>query len=72
MVTEISPWHGYRDMTEAGEQLRAVLDGYANFLVERELALPKHQPYLVRWMREFLHFALERAATRSSRRWTCS
>ena len=46
-------------MTQAGEQLRAVLDGYANFLLERELALPKHQPYLVRWAREFLDFARE-------------
>ena len=46
-------------MTEGGEQLRAVLDGYANFLLERELALPKHQPYLVCWVREFLHFARE-------------
>ena len=46
-------------MAEAGQRLRAVLDGYANFLGERELALPKHQPYLVRWVREFLHFARE-------------
>ena len=44
-------------MTEGDEQLRAVLDGYANFLIERDVALPKHQPYLVRWVREFLRFA---------------
>ena len=44
-------------MTEGDEQLRAVLDGYATFLAERDLALPKHQPYLVRWVREFLRFA---------------
>ena len=36
-----------------------MLDGYANFLQERELALSKHQQYLVRWVREFLHFARE-------------
>jgi len=34
-----------------------VLDGYAKFLQEKELALGKHQPYLFRWVREFLHFA---------------
>jgi len=37
--------------------MRAVLDGYAKFLREKDLALPKHQPYLVRWVREFLFFA---------------
>ena len=44
-------------MGEAGERLRSVLGKYANFLRARELALPKHQPYLVRWVREFLLFA---------------
>jgi hypothetical protein len=40
-----------------------VLDGYAQFLQEKKflqdkkLALDKHQPYLVRWVREFLLFA---------------
>ena len=37
--------------------LREVLDGYAKFLQERDLALDKHQPYLVRWVAEFLGFA---------------
>ena len=41
----------------SGEHLRTVLDGYAKFLQETDLALPKHQPYLVRWVREFLLFA---------------
>ena len=41
-------------MSDPGERLRTVLDGHANFLCNKELALPKHQPYLVRWMREFL------------------
>ena len=36
-----------------------VLDGYANFLRETELALPKHQPCLVRWVKDFLLFAKE-------------
>jgi|GEM_PF-1368280 len=39
------------------EQLRKILEGYANFLREKELALPKHQPYLVHWVRSFLLFA---------------
>ena len=39
------------------EQLRKILEGYANFLREKELALSKHQPYLVHWVRSFLLFA---------------
>jgi len=39
------------------ERLNQVLAGYATFLREKELALAKHQPYLVRWVREFLLFA---------------
>ena len=34
-------------MTATGEQLRAVLDGYANFLLGRELALSYLLPYQV-------------------------
>lgn len=45
-------------MTERDDRLSEVLDGYGNFLREKELALAKHQPYLVRWVREFLLFAL--------------
>ena len=41
-------------MSETGQRLRAALDGYAKFLRGKELALPKHQPYLVRWVGEFL------------------
>jgi len=44
-------------MPMSGEHLQAVLDGYAKFLRDKDLALPKHQPYLVRWVREFLLFA---------------
>lgn len=44
-------------MAETDDRLQAVLNGYAKFLREKELALPKHQPYLVRWVKEFLHFA---------------
>lgn len=44
-------------MAEAAQRLRTVLDNYANFLRKKELALPKHQPYLVRWVRDFLFFA---------------
>jgi len=42
-------------------KLKGVLDGYAEFLRGRELALPKHHPYLVRWVREFLFFAEQHA-----------
>lgn len=38
-------------------RLREVLDGYAGFLREKELAPAKHQLYLVRWVRDFLLFA---------------
>ena len=34
--------------------LHEVLDGYAKFLQDKDLALDKHQPYLVRWVRDFL------------------
>ena len=44
-------------MPEAAQRLRDVLDDYANFLRGKELALPKHQPHLVRWVRDFLFFA---------------
>ena len=44
-------------MVDAGVRIQAVLEGYAKFLKEKDLALPKHQPYLVRWVREFLLFA---------------
>ena len=44
-------------MAEGDQRLRTVLDEYANFLREKKLAVPKHQPYLVRWVREFLLFA---------------
>jgi len=36
-----------------------VLGGFAKFLTEKDLALPKQQPYLVRGVREFLLFARE-------------
>ena len=38
-------------------RLQEVLESYAAFLREKELALAKHQPYLVRWVRDFLLFA---------------
>jgi hypothetical protein len=41
------------------DRLREILDGYANLLRENGLPLPKHQPYLVRWVRGFLVFAEE-------------
>jgi len=62
VTTEI-PWlWGFCRNREIGyghfeERLNQVLAGYATFLRDKELALAKHQPYLVRWGREFLLFA---------------
>ena len=47
------------NMSGADERLQAVLEGYSNFLREKNLAMPKHQSHLVRWVREFLLFARE-------------
>ena len=44
-------------MADRGDHLHEVLDGYAKFLQQKNLALDKHQPYLVRWVRESLLFA---------------
>jgi integron integrase len=44
-------------MPATDDRLQGVLDGYAEFLRERNLALPKQQPYMVRWVREFLLYA---------------
>ena len=46
-------------MANFDERLTQILKGYANFLREKELALPKHQPYLARWVKGFLLFARE-------------
>jgi hypothetical protein len=46
-------------MPDSGGPLKTVLDGFATFLTDKEFALRKHQPYLVRWVREFLHLAPE-------------
>ena len=44
-------------MPERNERRQAVLEGYAKFLHDKALALPKHQPHLVRWVREFRAFS---------------
>ena len=44
-------------MRSTDDRLQEVLDGYAGFLRDRNLALPKQQPYMVRWVREFLLYA---------------
>lgn len=46
-------------MADSGVRMQAVLEGYAKFLKEKDLALPKHQAHLVRRVREFLLFAQE-------------
>lgn len=48
-------------MAEGDERPRAALDEYANFLREKKLTAPKHQPYLVQRVREFLLFARQHA-----------
>jgi len=55
-------------MAKVGKALESVLEGYVSFLRERMLAPLKHQPHLVRWVREFLLFAKQHAAIPSSRR----
>ena len=52
----------------SAERLETVLDGYANFLREKDLALPKYRPYPVRWVREFLLFAQEHGGWRTKGR----
>ena len=59
MDIQICVWHGSLDMPDSGGRLKTALDGYAKFLKDKDLALPKQQPYLVRWVREFLLFARE-------------
>ena len=46
-------------MTSGEGRLEAVLEGYSKFLLEKDLVPRKHQPYLVRWVRDFLLFAQE-------------
>ena len=46
-------------MPEPDQRLQTVPNGYAKFLRDKDLALPKHQPYLVRWVRELVAFATE-------------
>jgi integron integrase len=44
-------------MRSTDDRLQEVLDGYDGFLRDRSLAQPREQPYMVRWVREFLLFA---------------
>jgi integron integrase len=44
-------------MPDYDERLDQVLERYGNFLRDKQLAIPKHQPYLVRWVKDFLLFA---------------
>ncbi len=54
-------------MSEVGKKLKTVLEGYAKFLRDRDLAPPKHQSHLVRWVRSSCYSRRSMAATRSSR-----
>ena len=47
-------------MAGRGERFQSVLDDFAKFLRDKKLALPRQQAYLVRWVKEFLHFAQTR------------
>jgi len=44
-------------MPDSDVALQSVLDGFAKFWTEKDSALPKHRPYLARWVRDFLLFA---------------
>ncbi len=44
-------------MADFEDSMQTVLEGYLRFLREKDLALPKQQPYLVGWVRDFLLFA---------------
>lgn len=46
-------------MSRVDEKLKAVLEGYSNFMRKRKLAPLKHQSHLVWWVRESLLFASE-------------
>lgn len=46
-------------MSEVGKKLKTVLERYAKFLRDRDLAPAKHESHLVRWVRESLLFAEE-------------
>jgi len=46
-------------MSDVGKKLKTMLEGYAKFLRDRDLAPPKYQSHLVRWVREFLLFSEE-------------
>ena len=46
-------------MPDSDRRLQPVLEGFAKFLSEKDVALPKQQPYMVRWVRDFLLFARE-------------
>jgi integron integrase len=50
---------GNLNMSRSDEKLQVVLESYSNFLRGKKLALPRHQPHLVRWVRQFLIFAGE-------------
>ena len=41
-------------------KLDKILDEYHKYLTLRKLAKAEHVPYLVRWVREFLHFARDK------------
>ncbi|HUW81828.1 MAG TPA: hypothetical protein VMZ31_03390 [Phycisphaerae bacterium] len=46
-------------MGDSGDRMQAVLERHPKYLKDKDLALPKHQPYLVCWVREFLLLAQE-------------
>ena len=48
-------------MGDRADHLHEVLGSCAQFLQDKNLAMDKHQPYLVRWVRDFLLRQLQRA-----------
>ncbi|QDU73313.1 hypothetical protein Pan97_02820 [Bremerella volcania] len=58
-------------MFQRDSQLSEVLDCYAKFLQDKNLALDNHRPYLARRVREFLLFAQTHAGYRVEQSWIC-
>ncbi len=47
-------------MPDADDRLLVAHQWYDNFLRDKDFTSPKHAPYLVRWVQQFLRFARTR------------
>lgn len=67
-VIRLGVYPGVSVMSGTANDLHGALDGYGKFLREKDLALDAHQPWLVRWGREFHSFAQGVAPTYAGKR----